>query len=99
MRRMPRQDVEGACLPPQRLTPTRTAKRFAPAGPQPSVECPPFRTHRRYGSFRLSTGGPMSTRDGWLVPAMLLTAAISAPISGQHSRQRVIVVFHDDVSL
>ena len=41
----------------------------------------------------------MTTRIGWLVTAMLLTAAINAPLSGQQSRQRVIVVFHDDVSL
>ena len=41
----------------------------------------------------------MNTRTRWLVTAMLVTAAINAPISGQHSRQRVIVVFHDDVSL
>ena len=41
----------------------------------------------------------MTTRTGWLVTAMLLTAVINAPISGQPSRQRVIVVFHDAVSL
>jgi subtilisin family serine protease len=41
----------------------------------------------------------MTTRAGLLVTAMLLTTAIDAPISGQHGRQRVIAVFHDDVSL
>ena len=41
----------------------------------------------------------MNTRAWFLVTATLLTATINAPIAGQHSVQRVIVVFHDDVSL
>src|SRR3954470_23536784 len=41
----------------------------------------------------------MNTRAGLLMTAALLTAAINPPISAQHSPQRVIVVFHDDVSL
>lgn len=41
----------------------------------------------------------MNTRAGLFATATLLAAAINAPISGQHAAQRVIVVFHDDVSL
>src|SRR5215218_90543 len=41
----------------------------------------------------------MTRRAGLLMTATLLTAALNAPISAQHSPQRVIVAFHDDLSL
>ena len=41
----------------------------------------------------------MSTRAGLFATATLLAATVNAPISGQPAEQRVIVVFHDDVSL